>query len=181
MPQLYHHHNEHDFDRLFLLLRFFVFGIASVIIWYFILTPLIVNSADKNILLEQDEILRLINEERAIIGFDSLQINTELTQIAQAKVEDMDRYNYFSHTNPKGFGFKHFLLESDYNYLIAGENLAINYNDNKKIVEAWMNSRTHRENMLNPIFEDIGLYYEIINIDGQNHLVVAIELGIEIN
>jgi hypothetical protein len=84
-------------------------------------------------------------------------LNSQLTQAAAMKASSMFAEQYWAHTSPSGKDPWSFIHKTGYEYLYAGENLARDFGDSKSVVEAWMNSKTHRENILNGRYRDIGL------------------------
>ncbi len=76
---------------------------------------------------------------------------------AQAKAEHMAKNQYFSHNLPDGTAPWQFITNSGYEYLEAGENLAITNQSDSQVVDGWMNSLTHKENLLNKNYSDIGI------------------------
>jgi uncharacterized YkwD family protein len=101
-------------------------------------------------------ILKLVNAERIKIGIQPLKINSALNELAKMKSQDMVDRNYFSH-HSDAFGSSFDLMKSHgINYMVAGENLAIdNTADNAH--SAWMNSKVHKDNILNPSFTETGI------------------------
>ncbi|MEN9649592.1 MAG: hypothetical protein RL094_559 [Candidatus Parcubacteria bacterium] len=97
------------------------------------------------------------NIERSRDKLRDLTPNAVLQQAAQAKANDMASKQYFSHTGPDGTSPWSWFEKAGYDYKYAGENLAINFFDSKDVVNAWMNSQTHRENILNKNFTEIGI------------------------
>ncbi len=102
-------------------------------------------------------ILELTNFSRQAYGLKALQNNVLLEKAAQAKAEDMLKNQYFSHNSPGGALPWDFIKAQGYNYIIAGENLAINFYNSESLENAWMNSPGHKANILNHDFEDIGI------------------------
>lgn len=105
----------------------------------------------------QNEILSLVNAERSNLGLNPLKLNWELSRVAKAKSEDMAHEGYFSHTSPTyGTPFemmKHFGIT----YRTAGENIAAGQKTSREVMQAWMNSKGHRENILNPKYTELGV------------------------
>lgn len=112
----------------------------------------------------------LINQERTYYGLRPLKIDTNLDDAANQKVNDMMSRNYFEHY---AFGLTpwDFISKAHYNYLYAGENLAMDFQTSEGMVNAWMNSDLHRANILNPDFEDmgIGIVKGVYTENGQPH------------
>lgn len=105
---------------------------------------------------EEQEVLNLINEYRNENGLEDLTIDKKLQETAKIKADDLVENNYFSHTSPiLGTPFE--LMKSQgIRYKIAGENLAGNISS-EKAVEAWINSKDHRENILEKKFHKTGI------------------------
>jgi uncharacterized protein YkwD len=106
--------------------------------------------------INTDNVLDLINQERASRGISKLVLNNDLNNAAALKSKDMINRDYFEHF---AFGSTpwDFIKNAGYNYLYAGENLAMDFNTSEGMVRAWMNSPAHRENILNPDFRDVGV------------------------
>lgn len=102
-------------------------------------------------------IISLTNQQRAANGVAPLQYNGALSSSAYAKASDMFTNNYWAHISPSGTGPWYFIGANGYPYLTAGENLAKDFPSDDSVVAGWMNSPTHRQNMLNPDFRDIGI------------------------
>jgi hypothetical protein len=103
------------------------------------------------------EIISLTNVERASAAMPSLAENSVLSQAAQAKAEHMAAFSYFAHVGPDGKQPWAWIAEAGYDYRVAGENLAVRFVDSSDVVEAWMASPTHRENIVKSSYEEIGI------------------------
>lgn len=101
-------------------------------------------------------LLEATNSERQNNRQTSLQLNTTLSAAAQAKADDMVRRNYWSHNTPDGQEPWVFINNAGYSYLRAGENLAYGFTTSGDTVAGWMNSPSHRENLLDPSFQEVG-------------------------
>ncbi len=105
-----------------------------------------------------DNIIRGVNKERAIRNLLELNTDQRLSFAAQFKSEDMQNRRYFSHADPEGNYIWNKIVESGYTpYLQLGENLAIEFNNTESLVNAWINSPTHRANVLHDGFKDQGM------------------------
>lgn len=102
-------------------------------------------------------ILELTNQSRKAYNLSNLRMNPSLTIAAQKKAADMVKNQYFAHNSPAGKTPWDFIKGQGYNYIIAGENLAVNFYDSESLENAWMNSPGHKANILNRDFEDIGI------------------------
>lgn len=106
---------------------------------------------------EEQKTLDLINEYRKENGLSELKPFSELQDVAKLKAEDLVNNKYFSHTSATlGTPFE-MLKNNGVSYKIAGENLAGSTTP-EKAVEAWINSPSHRENILEDRFEYTGIY-----------------------
>jgi hypothetical protein len=103
------------------------------------------------------EVIRLTNTQREANGLAPLTENTTLDAAALAKGQDMLAKGYWAHFAPDGTSPWSFFISFGYKYQYAGENLARDFPDAGSAVNAWMNSPSHRENILNPHYEDIGI------------------------
>ncbi|MBR2742035.1 MAG: hypothetical protein IKD89_00415 [Clostridia bacterium] len=103
------------------------------------------------------EVVRLTNEIRASYGLPALSINEKLSAAARAKALDMAENGYFSHESPS-YGSPFDMMRAfGVTYRSAGENIAYGYRAPEAVVTGWMNSASHRENILNPSFTEIGV------------------------
>ncbi len=108
--------------------------------------------------LTLDNILTQVNNERALRNLPTLNTDTRLSKAAQSKSDDMQTRHYFSHTDPEGNYIWNKIVGEGYSpYLTLGENLAIDFFNTESLVSAWMNSPTHRANILNQSFKDQGM------------------------
>ena len=103
-----------------------------------------------------ENVANLINQERVENDLPKLKINSDLSNAASLKSKDMINRHYFEH-----FAYDltpwDFVHMAGYDYLYAGENLAMDFSTTEGMVSAWMNSETHRDNILNPDYTEMGL------------------------
>jgi len=97
------------------------------------------------------------NKERGSADLPPLQRNPVLDEAARLKAEHMAREGYFAHYSPTGVSPWHWFSEVDYRFVNAGENLAVHFTDSDEVVEAWMKSPTHRANIVNTSYREIGV------------------------
>lgn len=102
-------------------------------------------------------VVDLTNEERVENAAAPLVRNETLDEAARLKAEDMAKHEYFAHYSPEGVSPWHWFDEVGYVYAHAGENLAIHFTDSSEVVEAWMNSPAHRENIVGQQYTEIGV------------------------
>ncbi len=98
-----------------------------------------------------------INARRLEAGLPILGLSQGLNQAATMKASDMFTLNYWAHNNPNGREPWDFIKDSGYRYRYAGENLARDFGDTNSLVDAWMASPTHRDNIINPQYKEIGI------------------------
>ncbi len=104
-----------------------------------------------------DTLIALTNQEREKYNLPHLSFNAELTKAAQTKAQYILDNNSFSHEGKNGETFSTWIRETNYQYKRVGENLAIQFDQPKDIMNAWMDSPLHRKNILNPLYQDIGI------------------------
>lgn len=119
----------------------------------------------------------LANEARTENGFGSLTINEELTQAAQLKANDMAEKGYFAHTSPEGVSPWYWIGLSGYQFLYAGENLAVDFSESVDVNRAWLNSPSHAANILSPQFTEIGIAIAEGAYKGKSTIFVAQMFG----
>jgi len=102
-------------------------------------------------------LITLANEYRSVDGTPALVENPLLKSAAEAKAHDMAARGYFSHRTPEGNDSWVFLDRAGYVYTVAGENLAVNFTESNTVTDAWVRSPTHRANITNPEFTNIGV------------------------
>ncbi len=102
-------------------------------------------------------IIELTNSERVKQGLLPVEVNNLLNEAARRKAGDMFAFDYWAHKSPSGRNPWSFLKEAGYDYRVAGENLARDFYDPDSVVGAWMKSPTHKENIINSKFKEIGV------------------------
>jgi hypothetical protein len=102
-------------------------------------------------------VVALTNEERIENSEPPLVRSSVLDEAARMKAEHMAANEYFAHFSPDGVTPWHWFDEAGYVYAHAGENLAIHFTDSSEVVEAWMNSPAHRENIVSGKYTEIGV------------------------
>jgi uncharacterized protein YkwD len=104
-----------------------------------------------------EKIVELTNQERAGLGLEELKINEALSEAARRKAADMFAFDYWSHNSPTGRDPWSFFKEVNYDYIYAGENLARDFTSSEAVVAAWMASPTHKDNIINSYYQEIGV------------------------
>lgn len=114
---------------------------------------------DKTVRQYEEEVIRLVNIERANHGLNPLTEDWELSRVARYKSQDMRDNNYFSHTSPV-YGSPFDMIKNfGITYRSAGENIARGQKTPEAVVRGWMNSSGHRANILNASYNKIGVGY----------------------
>jgi hypothetical protein len=102
-------------------------------------------------------IVDLTNGERSGDSLGQLRRNSSLDAAAQLKAQHMAEKEYFAHYSPDGVSPWFWFAQTNYNFVHAGENLAIHFTDTNNLVDAWMDSPTHRANIMNGNYTEIGI------------------------
>ena len=126
--------------------------------------------------MSRSQLLASTNDRRNANNVASLIISDKLNQAAQAKANDMVKRNYWSHNTPDGQEPWVFFDSVGYLYLKAGENLAYGFTSSDAAVTGWMNSPSHKENLLDVAFTEVGFGFansEDFNNSGPQTVVVA--------
>jgi hypothetical protein len=147
------------------------FKIISII--FVIYFPNTIHFAD----VSENLLVALTNQQRQEEGLPVLEQNPVLSKAAYQKAQDMIANNYFAHQSPTGLTPWHWFSEVDYDYRAAGENLAIGFLDSEEVVQAWMDSPTHRANLLNSEFEEIGIAVLKGDFNGKETTIIVQHFG----
>lgn len=107
-----------------------------------------------------DQVLALINEQRASAGLAPLVMNASAQQAAGIRASEL--VSTFSHTRPDGSSCYTILDQAGIGYGVAGENIAAGQNSASSVMNSWMNSVGHRDNILNAGYSQVGIacYYD---------------------
>lgn len=103
------------------------------------------------------QVVEQTNQQRTVLGISRLTMNSALNQAALAKGNNMCADQYWAHISPSGTTPWVFIKNAGYKYAVAGENLARDFADTGAMVSAWMASPTHRANIANDRYKDIGV------------------------
>ncbi len=106
--------------------------------------------------VDPTQLLAETNNVRVKSGLPPLTVNPDLNQAAALKAQDMFTNDYWSHNSPTGVSPWKWLSDVGYSYSVAGENLAKNYPNAAATVDAWMDSESHRQNILNEKYTEVG-------------------------
>jgi len=107
----------------------------------------------------ENQVVKLVNAERAKRGLHPLKANWQLSRVARYKSQDMAKLGYFSHTFPT-YGSRFMMMEKvGVRFSAAGENIAKGQRTPQEVMNGWMNSPGHRANILSPSYTEIGVGY----------------------
>lgn len=106
-----------------------------------------------------NEVLSLVNQERAKAGLPALKMDSSLSAVALDKAKDMAQNHYFDHTSPTYGSPFDMMKQYGIHYMTAGENIAMGQRSPQEVMSQWMNSQGHRANILNGSFTKIGIGY----------------------
>jgi len=122
-------------------------------------------------------LVSLTNSDRSDNGLGTLTVNPELTAAAQAKANDMAAKGYFAHVSPDGRTSWSWFKDAGYSFTYAGENLAVDFTDSDDVNTAWLNSPTHRANIMNGHFTEIGIATAEGEFEGHKTIFVVQMFG----
>ena len=127
--------------------------------------------------IDQKALIELTNQERAKAGLEPLTENSSLDTAAAAKASNMFQEDYWAHFAPSGKSPWDFISASGYKFSYAGENLAKNFYESDEVVSAWMASSSHKENIINPHYKEIGMAVVEGVLNGQKTTLVVQMFG----
>lgn len=153
---------------LYCVVLLFILKLTVVLVWFNF--PQNIFFAD----ITKTALINFVNQERESLGLNVLSENEKLDQAAALKAQNMIQNEYFSHTSPTGITPWHWFSEVGYDYNYAGENLAIGFFDSEEVYKAWLNSPSHKDNLLNPHYKEIGT--AVLSGFGENNTIVVVQL-----
>lgn len=124
-----------------------------------------------------EQLLILTNEKRIENGLSPLTLNSQLSAAAENKAIDMFNKNYWAHNSPDGTTPWVFINNTGYTYVYAGENLARGFNSSSDVINAWMASEEHRQNILSANYKDIGFAIKTGSLTGEDTVLVVEMFG----
>ena len=169
-PYSTRHYTLVGFSILLLLLNFVIFPALGIKTG----TVLAAN-------IDTNELVSLANKERKSKGLGDLVLNENLSRAALAKGQDMLKKQYWSHFGPNGETPWQFINASGYNYVYAGENLAKDFSAGYDAHLAWMKSPTHRANIMNTNYYDVGIAIVSGAFEGKETTIIVQMFGAKIN
>ncbi|HOX60917.1 MAG TPA: CAP domain-containing protein [Candidatus Magasanikbacteria bacterium] len=156
-------HEENNYKPHFLhTKRTFFYGsvflvMKMVVVGFVLLLPTTVFVMPDVLASEEAKLAGLVNRYRSENGVSALSGQVKLYGTATDKASDMASRQYFGHISPEGRTLADIMSAHDYSYEFAGENLALGFADSSELLSAWLESPTHRKNILDPDFTEYGI------------------------
>lgn len=158
-----------------------IFNKKNIKKWIIVISSVFVLLNCSQIVIASDittqRMVELVNESRKKTGLSPLKVNNKLTIAAKAKADDMFKFQYFDHNSPSGVTPWHWIKSAGYNYLYAGENLAIDFVTAEGSHLALMRSITHRDNILKPNYTEVGIAVKKGIFDGNESIIIVEHFG----
>lgn len=127
-----------------------------------------------------DQVIVEVNNRRQEEGLPELVLDPKLSKAAEDKASHMSQYSYFSHIHKEtGKKWSDFIKETGYTYSVAGENLANGFYTVDEMVDAWLASPTHRENIVNKNVNETGVGIRKGELNGNPTIFVVQVFGKE--
>ncbi len=143
-----------------------------------IVVPLVLPSSSLySSAITRQNIIDLTNQTRANLSLGVLKENTKLDQSAQAKANDMLQQQYFAHVSPNGASPWSWFAAAGYRYTYAGENLAVHFTSAEDVQEGWLASPTHRANIVQPNYTEMGVGVAMGTFEGFDSIFVVEHFG----
>ncbi len=143
------------------------FSLKSIVVKY----PDLLSAVITGVLVD------LTNTSRTNQNLAPLAWSPSLSSIAQMKANDMAEKGYFAHVSPDNKSPWYWFAQGGYQFVYAGENLAVNFIDSEDVVDAWLNSPSHRANIMNEHFTEIGMAIASGQYKGHESLFVVQVFG----
>lgn len=124
-----------------------------------------------------NDLVNQTNQVRHERGLSTLTLDSQLSQAASNKAADMFAKNYWAHIAPDGITPWVLIKNSGYEYLYAGENLARGFSNTSDVVNAWMASPSHRDNILSSNYTDVGFAIAAGSLTGSDTVLVVEMFG----
>lgn len=122
----------------------------------------------------RSQLVQMLNQTRASMGLSPLQESEKLNETALLKAQDMVENGYFNHTSPTGVTPWHWFYEAGYDYKYAGENLAVGFYDSSQVYRAWLDSPSHKENIISPYYTEVGT--AVLDGFGPNNAAIVVQV-----
>ncbi len=173
-PREKNNHRAHILHPFSLFLFVGVFSILQILVSF---NPSFIPRALGTTIISPQNIIELANKKRAELGLTELRIDPTLSKSAETKGADMIARNYWAHNAPDGTEPWHFFKEAGYSYRFAGENLARDFTNPQDVIDAWIASPTHKENLFSTKYQEIGVAVIEGNLKGKDTVLVIQHFG----
>ena len=160
-------------NKMLLAFAVFVLCLKLLVLGFFFYFP---NSAYFSA-ITGNRLVELMNQSRTENGLSPLAINNKLNESAYLKAQDILEKNYFAHTSPQGVSPWYWFKQANYGYHYAGENLAIDFTDAETLYKAWLDSPSHRANILNPKYKEVGIVALTGDFNGRKTTIAVQHFG----
>ncbi len=127
--------------------------------------------------ITSEKVFNETNKQREILGLEKLKYNQDLSLSATAKAKDMFAKGYWAHNSPDGANPWDFFKQVGYKYTFAGENLAKDFFDTDGVMTAWIRSPTHKENIVNKNYQELGIGVVNGSLNGYKTTIVVQHFG----
>lgn len=170
---------ENEYRPSFLATNWFYLAIGFLVLLKVISMIMLQGYSGASIFNEisRQDIYALVNDARIDNGLDPLTVSSKLEYAAELKLADIKANGYFDHVSPAGKTPWTWIEQSNYSYTLAGENLAMNFLSSKEAFDAWMNSPSHRRNILMNDFKETGISSGKAVINGNETVVIVQMFG----
>ncbi len=118
-------------------------------------------------------VINLVNNSRTEAGIEPLIENKDLTDFAYNKAQDMIDRGYFAHDTPEGKRPWQWIDRSVYDYVYAGENLAMDFITAETLHNAFLKSPSHKKNILNQKYKEIGVAVVNGELNGKKTILLV--------
>lgn len=166
---------ENFYRPKFLESRFLYYYAILLIVLKFAVIPFFFYLPKTNLFADitKTSLIELVNQARQEEGKTVLTESQVLDQAAYLKAKDILDNDYFAHTSPTGVTPWYWFEQAGYDYQYAGENLAIGFLESEEVNQAWLDSPSHRKNIMNGDYNEIGIAVLSGNFQGQETTVVV--------
>lgn len=173
-PHKRNNHRAHILHPYSIFLFLGLFSLLQILVSF---APGLIPRALGTTIISPANIIELVNKKRAELSLSELKTDPLLSKSAESKAADMIARNYWAHNSPDGTEPWLFFKESGYSYRYAGENLARDFTNPEDVVDAWIASPTHKENLFSPKYQEIGVAVIEGSLRGKSTVLVVQHFG----
>lgn len=143
----------------------------SIILLLFAVLPTMACTVPPNYIELARQIMLQINQERARFHLPEFRMSSQLTKVAQAHAFDDANHNRLSHIGTSGSSLGARALRNGYDFRFITENVALGYSTHEQVLRAWLQSSSHRKNILDGRTNELGVAVAL-GRDGRMHWVM---------